>query len=480
MTAYEFDGEKYRLASKHQKEWGNDLISELSLKGDETVLDLGCGDGILTERLALSVPHGKVLGIDASVRMIRTAGTIRRGNLNFACMDIHEMHFENEFDLIFSNAALHWVGDHARLLKNAFNALKPHGRILWDFGGAGNCANFLDVMQKKLSDEKYARYFQDFEWPWFMPSKSQYSELISGVGFSDVSIREIKKDRCFSNASEMIRWIDQPCIVPFISRVPQTSKEAFRREVIEEMLKRTRQPDGTYFETFRRLRIYAQKPAPHAQMQKIDLANWDRAQHYQVFRNAVQPQYCVTFELDITHFLKFIRKQGYSFTFSFVYAVSKCANAIKEFRYRFVKGEPVLFDRIHTAFTYLNQDTELFKVVNVEMTEALEEYVVLAAEREQAQKDYFTGPLGNDVFQFSAFPWAAYTHISHTDSGNKDNATPLFDWGKYYEKDGKILLPFSVQVHHSFVDGIHVGRLAQDLQEYLDQFQESELNECTF
>ena len=137
MTAYEFDGEKYRLASKHQKEWGNDLISELSLKGDETVLDLGCGDGILTERLALSVPHGKVLGIDASVRMIRTAGTIRRGNLNFACMDIHEMHFENEFDLIFSNAALHWVGDHARLLKNAFNALKPHGRILWDFGGAG-------------------------------------------------------------------------------------------------------------------------------------------------------------------------------------------------------------------------------------------------------------------------------------------------------------------------------------------------------
>ena len=172
--------------------------------------------------------------------------------------------------------------------------------------------------------------------------------------------------------------------------------------------------------------------------------------------------------LDITHFLEVIQKQEYSFTFSFVYAVSKCANQIKEFRYRFVDGSPVLFDKINTAFTYLNKDTELFKVVNVEMTDTMEEYVSLAAKTEQAQKEYFTAPLGNDVFQFSAFPWVAYTHISHTDSGNKDNATPLFDWGKYEEKDGKIMLPFSVQVHHSFVDGVHIGKLAENLQRYLD------------
>lgn len=128
----------------------------------------------------------------------------------------------------------------------------------------------------------------------------------------------------------------------------------------------------------------------------------------------------------------------------------------------------MIFDKINTAFTYLNKNTELFKVVNVEMTDTLEEYVALAAKKEQEQTDYFTAPLGNDVFQFSAFPWVAYTHISHTDSGNKDNATPLFDWGKYYEKDGKIMLPFSVCVHHSFVDGIHIGKLANDLQNYLN------------
>ncbi len=203
-------------------------------------------------------------------------------------------------------------------------------------------------------------------------------------------------------------------------------------------------------------------------MEKINLENWERRLHYQIFRNSVQPQYCVTFELDITHFLEVIKKHHYSFTFSFVFAVSKCANQIKEFRYRFVEGNPVIFDKINTAFTYLNKDTELFKVVNVEMTDTLEEYVVLASKKEREQKEYFTAPLGNDVFQFSAFPWVTYTHISHTDSGNKDNATPLFDWGKYYKKDGKVMLPFSVQVHHSFVDGVHIGKLANYLQNYLN------------
>ena len=203
-------------------------------------------------------------------------------------------------------------------------------------------------------------------------------------------------------------------------------------------------------------------------MKMIDISTWERRIHYQVFRNSVQPQYCVTFELDITHFLQEIKKKEYSFTFSFVYAVSKCANQIEEFRYRFVNGEPALFEQINTAFTYLDSNTELFKVVNVKMTNTMDEYVKLAAETEHLQNDYFIAPLGNDVFQFSAFPWVSYTHISHTDSGNKDNATPLFDWGKYYEKNGKIMLPFSVQVHHSFVDGVHIGKLYDILQCYLD------------
>lgn len=204
-------------------------------------------------------------------------------------------------------------------------------------------------------------------------------------------------------------------------------------------------------------------------MKFIDLETWNRAMHYQVFRNSLQPQYCVTFDLDITHFLPKVKEKGYSFTFALIYAVTKCANQIEEFRCRFVDGKPAIFETINTSFTYLKKGTELFKVVNVPMQDSMDEYVALARQTEENQTEFFTASaMGNDIYQFSPFPWVSYSHISHTDSGKKDNATPLFDWGKFYEKDQRILLPFSVQVHHSFVDGIHIGRLAEGLQRYLD------------
>ena len=80
-----------------------------------------------------------------------------------------------------------------------------------------------------------------------MPSKSQYAELIAAVGFSSCTIEEINRDRYFSNAAEMIQWIDQPSIVPFIQYIPR------------EILNKTRQSNGTYFETFRRVKVYAEK-----------------------------------------------------------------------------------------------------------------------------------------------------------------------------------------------------------------------------
>lgn len=192
--------------------------------------------------------------------------------------------------------------------------------------------------------------------------------------------------------------------------------------------------------------------------------------HCAIFRNSVEPAFCVTFTADITKFKRMVKEEGLSFTMAMVYAVCKCANDIEAFRYRFVDGQVVLYDRIDTAFTYLNKDTGLFKVVNVPMLDGLQEYCELALKTAAEQKEYFTGSLGNDVFQCSPMPWVTYTHISHTNLGKKENATPLFDWGKYYEKDGKILIPISVQAHHSFVDGLHIGQFVEQLQRFLNEW----------
>ena len=202
----------------------------------------------------------------------------------------------------------------------------------------------------------------------------------------------------------------------------------------------------------------------------IDESTWERAMHCRVFRNSIEPAFCVTFEADITNFKNKVKTEGLSFTLAMVYAICRCANEVEALRYRFLDGKVVLYERIDTAFTYLNKETGLFKVVNVPFIDNLPEYVTLASKTAEEQQEYFTGPLGNNVFQCSPMPWVTYTHISHTNSGNKDNATPLFDWEKYREKDGRILIPISIQAHHSFVDGIHIGQFVEALQRYFDEY----------
>jgi trans-aconitate methyltransferase len=106
---HEFDGEQYAKASAHQKEWGARLIAQLNLQGTERILDLGCGDGALSAQIADLVPEGEVVGIDASRGMIEAARPKARKNLRFVLMDIDELDYVEQFDVVFSNAALHWI-----------------------------------------------------------------------------------------------------------------------------------------------------------------------------------------------------------------------------------------------------------------------------------------------------------------------------------------------------------------------------------
>lgn len=260
MAKYEFDGEKYLKASKHQKEWGKKLIEELNIQKSDYILDLGCGDGLLTKMIKDIASDGYVLGIDASKGMISKAKDYKLPNLEFKQLDINDITFENKFTIIISNATLHWVKDHKKLLINCYNALKTNGVLRFNFAGDGNSSNFFKVVKERIKSNKYKFHFKNFEWPWFMPNKSGYENIISNNNFTEFKIWEENADRYFLNEEEMIRWIDQPSLVPFLKYInDEQTKNEFRNEVVSDMIEMTKEKDGRCFETFRRINIYAKK-----------------------------------------------------------------------------------------------------------------------------------------------------------------------------------------------------------------------------
>lgn len=256
---HEFDGRKYEKASTHQKEWGTKLIAELDLQGHEHVLDLGCGDGSLTAQIAEILPEGEVVGIDASQGMIDAALLKARDKLKFLLMDINELDFVDRFDVVLSNATLHWVKDHKRLFENVHRSLRDGGRIRFNFACDGNCSHFFKVIREAMALDDFAAHFAEFEWPWYMPPVDEYRALVESSGLHNTRVWGENADRYFPDEEAMIRWVDQPSLVPFLAHVPIQDKDLFREFVVGRMIKETKQDNGRCFETFRRINVSATK-----------------------------------------------------------------------------------------------------------------------------------------------------------------------------------------------------------------------------
>jgi len=260
---FEFDGREYAEASTHQKEWGEKLVSELNLKGNERILDLGCGDGSITLQLAELVPDGSVLGIDASQGMIEAARNHQRHNLSFMLRDINSLDLKDEFDLVFSNATLHWIKDHDRLPGATHACLKENGALRFNFAADGNCSHFISVVKAAIRLPQYSRYFSELEWPWFMPRVEEYEAVVRQFRFRDIRVWGEIADRYFRDSETMAKWIDQPSLVPFLRCLDEADKQSFRDFVVERMIEETQQHDGTCFETFRRVNVFARKLTDH-------------------------------------------------------------------------------------------------------------------------------------------------------------------------------------------------------------------------
>ena len=156
--------------------------------------------------------------------------------------------------------ALHWVRDHRNLLVRCGRALRKDGYLRFNFAGDGNCATLNSVIRRVMLEERFRSHFAFFEWPWFMPNLSEYERMVrEHPEFDEVRVWEENADRLFSQ-DELVRWIDQPSLVPFLKHIKDAAQSAaFRNEVVEGMLYATKHSEGQYFETFRRLNVFARK-----------------------------------------------------------------------------------------------------------------------------------------------------------------------------------------------------------------------------
>lgn len=167
------------LYEKHHgfvAEYGKGLLEFVTPDPRQAILDLGCGTGTLTHELAGRA--GRVVGIDASPEMVATA---RRSfpNIEFLVADALELPFENQFEVVFSNAVLHWLRDHERLLKNIRRALKPGGRLVCEFGARGNVAAIEDAFARAC-EEQGLRYESRFNFP----APDAFAQLLKANQFS--------------------------------------------------------------------------------------------------------------------------------------------------------------------------------------------------------------------------------------------------------------------------------------------------------
>ena len=180
--------EDYAKNSNAQLKWARELRQNLNLQGNESVLDVGCGDGKITADISLALPRGQVVGVDSSPEMIayatRKYAVTQYPNLTFLCVDARCLDFDREFDLCFSNATLHWVDNHQSFLNGASRALRSGGRLVISCGGQGNASDILQVFSELVSSESWKSYFDAFHNPYFFYGDQDYSPWLKNAGFN--------------------------------------------------------------------------------------------------------------------------------------------------------------------------------------------------------------------------------------------------------------------------------------------------------
>ena len=186
----EWDATTYHRVAEPQVTWGRRVLARLPLRGDETVVDAGCGTGRLTAELLARLPHGRVIAVDQSANMLRVAAehlVLRFGDrVAFLRADLQTLTLPRPVDAIFSTATFHWIPDHPRLFRHLFAALVPGGRLVAQCGGGPNLARLVERVDALMASPPYAPSFAGWAGPWEFADDATTAERLRAAGFVEV------------------------------------------------------------------------------------------------------------------------------------------------------------------------------------------------------------------------------------------------------------------------------------------------------
>lgn len=201
-------------------------------------------------------------------------------------------------------------------------------------------------------------------------------------------------------------------------------------------------------------------------MKKINMDEWKRKDHYEYFKDFINPHFSLTINVDITKLYQLAKNNQYSFFSVMLFYCMKAANSVDEFKQRIRNNEVVTHEIVHPSFTYLG-DNELFLFVYTVYDERLdifvknvEQSIKNALENQQLEDDLSR----DDFIYISSLPWLFFTSLTHPYDASHQDSFPRITWGKYIKKDGQVLIPVNVSIHHGLADGIHVSKFFAELE----------------
>jgi trans-aconitate 2-methyltransferase len=254
-TEREWNSAAYHRLSAPQVSWGKKVLSRLRLRGDEVVLDAGCGTGRLTAELLEALPKGRVVGIDVSRNMLRSA----REHLSHfgmrvslvACDFLH-LPFEHAFDGIVSTAAFHWVLDHDKLFRNLHQALLPGGWLEAQCGGGPNVARLRARANDLAATSKFAGFFVGFREPWLFQDAEGAASTVERAGFVDVETSLESAPTQLEDANQYGEFIRNIIFHRHLENLPT---EELRAEFIENLTEQAAADDPPFTLDYWRLNL---------------------------------------------------------------------------------------------------------------------------------------------------------------------------------------------------------------------------------